>query len=90
MYQLRTNYGLFTDHGLLTDQLAVKFTIFCNLYRLFMDHGHGFFYWSVNGPCFLTGQRVIDLIELGFNDTLTLVGHFVSSPREKEKKDRRQ
>ena len=29
------------------------------------------------------------LIELGFNDTSTLVGHFVSSPREKEKRDRR-
>ena len=29
------------------------------------------------------------LIELGFNDTSTLVGHFVSSPREREKKDRR-
>ena len=26
---------------------------------------------------------------LGFNDTSTLVGHFVSSPREKEKRDRR-
>ena len=24
----------------------------------------------------------------GFNDTSTLVGHFVSSPREKEKRDR--
>ena len=29
------------------------------------------------------------VIELGFNDTSTLVGHFVSSPREREKKDRR-
>ena len=29
------------------------------------------------------------LIELGFNDTSTLVGHFVSSPGEREKKDRR-
>ena len=29
------------------------------------------------------------LIVLGFNDTSTLVGHFVSSPREREKKDRR-
>ena len=28
-------------------------------------------------------------IGLGFNDTLTLVGHFVSSPREREKRDRR-
>ena len=26
---------------------------------------------------------------LGFNDTSTLVGHFVSSPREKEKRDTR-
>ena len=26
---------------------------------------------------------------LGFNDMLTLVGHFVSSPREREKRDRR-
>ena len=27
--------------------------------------------------------------ELGFHDTSTLVGHFVSSPREREKRDRR-
>ena len=26
---------------------------------------------------------------LGFNDTSTLMGHFVSSPREREKRDRR-
>ena len=30
---------------------------------------------------------MIDL--LGFNDTSVLVGHFVSSPREREKRDRR-
>ena len=36
------------------------------------------------------GIWLIDwLIELGFNDTSTLVGHFVSSPRERVKKDRR-
>ena len=35
------------------------------------------------------GQVVFDLIVLGFNDTSTLVGHFVSSPREREKRDRR-
>ena len=29
-----------------------------------------------------------NLIQLGFNDTSTLVGHFVSSPREREKGDR--
>ena len=44
---------------------------------------------SMNGPCFVTGQHVIDLIELGFNNTSTLVGHFVSSPTEREKRDRR-
>ena len=27
------------------------------------------------------------LIELGFNDTSTLVGHFVSSPRERKTRD---
>ena len=30
-----------------------------------------------------------NLIVLGFNDTSTLVGHFVSSPRDREKRDRR-
>ena len=35
-------------------------------------------------PC---GYRI--LIVLGFNDTSTLEGHFVSSPREREKRDRR-
>ena len=29
------------------------------------------------------------MIVLGFNDTSTLVGHFVLSPREREKRDRR-
>ena len=30
------------------------------------------------------------LIVLGFNDTSTFEGHFVSSPREREKRDRRE
>ena len=30
------------------------------------------------------------LIVLGFNDTSTLMGHFVSSPREREKRDSRR
>ena len=33
-----------------------------------------------------TSFRLI-LIVLGFNDTSTLVGHFVLSPREREKRD---
>ena len=34
-------------------------------------------------------QQPGSLIVLGFNDKSTLVGHFVSSPREREKRDRR-
>ena len=39
------------------------------------------------GEFFFTENE--SLIEFGFNDTSSLVGHFVSSPREKEKRDRR-
>ena len=35
--------------------------------------------------CFMS----LTLIVLGFNDMSTLVGHFVLSPRESEKRDRR-
>ena len=38
--------------------------------------------------CFIPPKRV-RLIVLGFNNTSTLMGHFVSSPREREKRDRR-
>ena len=41
-------------------------------------HSKFFSYFSVN------------LIVLGFNDMSTLEGHFVSSPREREKRDRRE
>ena len=34
-------------------------------------------------------MKVKILIVLGFNDTSTLEGHFVSSPREREKRDSR-
>ena len=34
-------------------------------------------------------MNLIVLALLGFNDTSTLVGHFVLSPREREKRDRR-
>ena len=40
----------------------------------------------MNGPCFVTGQHVIDLTEFGFNDTSILVGLFVSSRRGREKR----
>ena len=38
---------------------------------------------------YTTTYKQINLIVLGFNDTSTLVGHFVSSPREREKRDSR-
>ena len=37
----------------------------------------------------LTTSLFSSLIVLRFNDTSTLVGHFVSSPREREKRNRR-
>ena len=35
-------------------------------------------------------SNIGQLIVLGFNDTSTLMGHFVSSPREREKRDSRR
>ena len=44
-----------------------------------------------DGPVSLTRvPEKFQLIVLGFNDTSTLEGHFVSSPREREKRDRRE
>ena len=63
---------------------------------LIADKGRGgmfyFFRFFTFTPVLLSSLSLsfIDwLIVLGFNDTSTLVGHFVSSPREREKKDRR-
>ena len=39
--------------------------------------------------CWISGKQC-RLIVLGFNDTSTLEGHFVLSPREREKRDRRE
>ena len=47
-----------------------------------------FCYFPVFIKCLLPFSK--DLIVLGFNDTSTLEGHFVSSPREREKRDRRE
>ena len=35
-------------------------------------------------------NEMYHVIVLGFNDTSTLEGHFVSSPREREKRGRRE
>ena len=39
---------------------------------------------------FFSSDFLYWLIVLGFNDTSTLEGHFVSSPRKREKRDRRE
>ena len=46
-----------------------------------------FFQQKISEYCIL---NPLNLIVLGFNDTSTLEGHFVSSPREREKRDRRE
>ena len=53
------------------------------------------FFVTLNQEYFSTNEQyLVSLIEymivLGFNDTSTLEGHFVSSPREREKRDRRE
>ena len=49
-------------------------------------------FYQKPGSSILTAwlDLLIVLIVLGFNDTSTLEGHFVSSPREREKRDRRE
>ena len=46
--------------------------------------------WSCFHAQAILPYILIFLIVLGFNDTSTLEGHFVSSPREREKRDRRE
>ena len=46
------------------------------------------FYLPVKNPVYFLCST--DLIVLGFNNTSTLEGHFVSSLREREKRDRRE
>ena len=46
--------------------------------------------YSLEAPHWGTSNEYPHLIVLGFNDTSTLEGHFVSSPREREKRDRRE
>ena len=57
-----------------------KKTIYILQHNLFITH----YCWDPEHKlCFF-------FIVLGFNDTSTLEGHFVSSPREREKRDRRE
>ena len=41
-------------------------------------------------PCIFLLNLEVEGTVLGFNDTSTLVGHFVSSPRDREKRDSRR
>ena len=72
--------------------LVVKFSVYLKRHVFVM---HGIFWRKIqvlelkrlDGPKTFVGQI---LIVLGFNDTSTLEGHFLSSPREREKRDRRE
>ena len=44
---------------------------------------------EIEKKCGYSLEFYLLFIVLGFNDTSTLEGHFVSSPREREKRDRR-
>ena len=60
---------------------------FSNIFHSFSIH----FYRSVYEYTWKQSKFVgLWLIVLGFNDTSTLQGHFLSSPREREKRDRRE
>ena len=54
-----------------------------NVFAIFLDR-------NFNVSTMLTTSLSFEhwLIELGFNDTSTLVGHFVLFPREREKRDK--
>ena len=55
-----------------------------------VQEGHNHTTRSINDAKKKSKQNMTDcLIVLGFNDTLTLVGHFVSSPREMKRRDSR-
>ena len=65
--------------------------IYCRLglHSHHMTHGALILVWPCK-KCPTKHPSAINwLIVLGFNDMSTLVGHFVSSPREREKSDRR-
>ena len=52
--------------------------------------GFPFLSGSIQAFLYRAYNLLLILIVLGFNDTSTLEGHFVSSPREREKRDRRE
>ena len=60
----------------------------------FITEKKSFYVKAQNALCkpqsFHLKQALLIVIVLGFNDTSTLVGHFVSSPREREKRDSRR
>ena len=64
-----------------------------SLCRLFNECPQHMFLWrnkkNINTFGLKKKSILSFLIVLGFNDTSTLEGHFVSSPREREKRDRR-
>ena len=79
----------FTSTGISLEPKPIGGNVFL-LFQCHWNHSRipmSIFQWQWNSNEGLKGFR---LIVLGFNDTSTLEGHFVSSPREREKRDRRE
>ena len=72
-------------HNFITLVICKKYTY----YKIKLAHYYSKQYAAKSLQKLSKGQKFDWLIVLGFNDTSTLVGHFVSSPREREKSDRR-
>ena len=77
--------SFFTTHRFNVMHAPVKF-------HKYIPYDLGVMTWTQIGMDVRMGQmdRGNILIVLGFNDTSTLEGHFVSSPRRRGKRDRRE
>ena len=78
--------------GICKHQGAGQSAYMCSLFRSFIvsiDHWILLMMMIWYMYFMSLSTSVISLIVLGFNDTSTLVGHFVSFPREREKRGRR-
>ena len=65
------------------------YTLYSGVHVCCSEHSDSSFVYRFMSLDYGLGTMTATLIVLGFNDTSTLEGHFVSSPREREKRDRR-
>ena len=91
-YTFRGQAYLLASQNLLTQGSLTGDGMYFN--TNLQNHCFCFFHFSVSllshqiGPCANYADSAQTFFVLGFNDMSTLVGHFVSSPRERETRDR--